>query len=68
MENWRTGHALNSLDVIYAHKGLASMLSTVAPKGVKLKRGYDARGWCCFEYVSPPRPTRQRPFRVECLH
>ena len=32
-------HALGSLDVIYAHKMLASLLSTQLPYGVVLDRG-----------------------------
>ena len=32
-------HALNSLDVIYAHKAMASLLSTRLPSGVQLDRG-----------------------------
>ena len=32
-------HALGSLDVIYAHKQLASLLSTRLPNGVVLDRG-----------------------------
>ena len=33
-------HALDNLDVIYAHKHMASLLSTVAPDGVQLDRDY----------------------------
>ena len=32
-------HALTSLDVIYAHKAMASLLSTRLPSGVQLDRG-----------------------------
>ena len=32
-------HALSSLDVIYAHKAMASLLSTRLPTGVQLDRG-----------------------------
>ena len=32
-------HGLSSLDVIYAHKMLASLLSTRLPNGVVLDRG-----------------------------
>ena len=39
-------HALGSLDVIYAHRGLASFLSTRLPEGVIVDRGYGDRGWC----------------------
>ena len=42
-------HALNNLDVLYAHKYMASFLSTRVPKGVKVRRGYEDRGWCNFE-------------------
>ena len=41
--------ALGSLDVIYALKCLASLLSTRLPDGVVLPRGYDDRGECVFE-------------------
>jgi hypothetical protein len=41
--------ALGSLDVIYALKCLASLLSTRLPEGVDVLRGYEDRGWCCFE-------------------
>ena len=37
-------HALQSLDVVYAHKGLFTLLSTRAPDGVVLERGYEDRG------------------------
>ncbi len=39
-------HALGSLDVVYAHKGLMSLLSTRVPRGVKVDRTYEDRGWC----------------------
>ena len=46
-------HALGSLDVIYAHKAMASFLSTVAPIGVPLDRGYDSRGWYAASAFRP---------------
>ena len=42
-------HALNSLDVIYAHKSMATLLSTRVPTGVEVARSYDDRGWTNFE-------------------
>ena len=39
-------HALGSLDVVYAHKGLMSLLSTRVPEGVEVDRSYEDRGWC----------------------
>ena len=39
-------HALGSLDVVYAHKGLMSLLSTRVPEGVEVDRTYEDRGWC----------------------
>ena len=42
-------HALNSLDVIYAHKEMATLLSTRVPTGVEVARSYDDRGWTNFE-------------------
>ena len=41
-------HALDQLDVIYAHKRMASFLSTRAPSG-SWERGYYDRGWTNFE-------------------
>ena len=38
-------HALNSLDIIYAHKATATLLSTRLPDGVEVARGYYDRGW-----------------------
>ena len=38
--------ALDSLDVIYAHKAMATLLSTRLPEGIELERGYEQRGWC----------------------
>ena len=38
-------HALGSLDVVYAHKGLMSLLSTRVPEGVEVDRTYEDRGW-----------------------
>ena len=38
-------HALGSLDVVYAHKGLMSLLSTRVPEGVEVDRSYEDRGW-----------------------
>ena len=43
-------HALGSLDVVYAHKGLMSLLSTRVPEGVEVDRSYEDRGWS----VAPP--------------
>ena len=34
-------HALGSLDVVYAHKGLMSLLSTRVPEGVEVDRSYE---------------------------
>ena len=34
-----------SLDVIYSHASMASLLSTRLPEGVDISRGYDDRGW-----------------------
>jgi len=42
-------HALANLDVIYAHRGLALLLSTRVPEGVDVSRGYYDRGWTNFE-------------------
>ena len=42
-------HALGSLDVVYAHARTASFLSTRLPEGAGVGRGYDDRGWTCFE-------------------
>merc|ERR1712185_225158 len=42
-------HALGSLDVIYAHKEMATLLSTRVPTGVEVARSYDDRGWTNFE-------------------
>ena len=39
-------HSLSSLDVVYAHKGLMSLLSTRVPEGVEVDRTYEDRGWC----------------------
>ena len=39
LEDGLLRHALGSLDVIYAHKHLASLLSTRLPNGVVLDRG-----------------------------
>ena len=39
-------HSLGSLDVVYAHKSLMSLLSTRVPDGVEVNRSYDDRGWC----------------------
>ena len=36
-------HALGSLDVVYAHKGLMSLLSTRVPEGVEVDRSYGER-------------------------
>ena len=36
-------HSLGSLDVVYAHKGLMSLLSTRVPEGVKVDRSYGER-------------------------
>ena len=41
--------SLGSLDVICAHKAMATLLSTRLPEGVEVERGYDDRGWTCFE-------------------
>lgn len=41
-------HALFSLDVIYAHRGAVSLLSTKLPDGIN-SRGYNDRGWTTFE-------------------
>jgi hypothetical protein len=41
--------SLGSLDVIYAHKAMATLLSTRLPSGVDVPRGYDDRGWTNFE-------------------
>ena len=38
-------HSLGSLDVVYAHKGLMSLLSTRVPEGVEVDRTYEDRGW-----------------------
>lgn len=38
-------HALSSLDVIYAHVGMVSFLTTQLPRGCS-GLGYDERGWC----------------------
>ena len=38
-------HALNSLDIIYAHKHMVTLLSTRLPDGVEVARGYYDRGW-----------------------
>ena len=37
--------ALDSLDVIYAHQAMATLLSTRLPEGIELERGYEQRGW-----------------------
>lgn len=58
-------HAIGNLDVIYAHRGAVSFLSTVLPDGIvpgktivpglehlsppATMRGYEDRGWCGFE-------------------
>ena len=42
-------HALDSLDVIYAHSRTASFLSTRFPDGVVNDRGYDDRGCVCTQ-------------------
>ena len=42
-------HSLQSLDVIYAHEGLGTLLSTRLPEGVDVALGYDDRGWTNFE-------------------
>ena len=36
-------HSLGSLDVVYAHKGLMSLLSTRVPEGVEVDRSYGER-------------------------
>ena len=54
------GHALHNLDLIYAHKGSVTFLSTRLPEGVgEHTRPYAARGWCSFEHaegllIKPP--------------
>ena len=40
---------LYNLDVIYAHKSMATLMSTKLPDGVTLDRTYSSRGWCSFE-------------------
>ena len=40
---------LYNLDVIYAHKSMATLMSTKLPDGVTLDRTYAGRGWCTFE-------------------
>ena len=44
--------ALDSLDVIYAHKAMATLLSTRLPEGIELERGYEQRGWCACASLS----------------
>ena len=44
--------ALGSLDVIYAHKAMATLLSTRLPEGIELERGYEQRGWCARLFLS----------------
>ena len=36
-------HSLGSLDVVYAHKSLMSLLSTRVPEGVEVDRSYGER-------------------------
>ena len=38
-------HSLGSLDVVYAHRSLMSLLSTRVPDGVEVDRSYEDRGW-----------------------
>ena len=57
--------ALGSLDVIYAHKAMATLLSTRLPEGIELDRGYEQRGWSVplspVQYASPcPALSRAR--------
>ena len=35
--------------MIYAHKNMATLMSTKLPDGVTLDRTYASRGWCSFE-------------------
>jgi len=49
-------HALESLDVIYAHRALALFLSTRLPAGVDVSRGYYDRGWCARARAQHPAP------------
>ena len=51
------GWALENLDVIYAHKALATLLSTKQPDGVNVDRSYDARG-CAMPRTPRARATR----------
>ena len=57
-------HALGSLDVIYAHSAMASFLSTVAPIGVPLHRGYDSRGWYAASAFRTARSHRSLLIRA----
>ena len=43
-------HSLGSLDVVYAHRSLMSLLSTRVPEGVEVDRSYEDRGWCVFRF------------------
>ena len=62
--------ALGSLDVIYAHKAMATLLSTRLPEGIELERGYEQRGWCARLSLSRvcawPCPALSRA-RSACL-
>ena len=44
-------HSLGSLDVVYAHKSLMSLLSTRVPEGVEVDRSYEDRGWCAMSHL-----------------
>ena len=54
-----------SLDVIYSHASMASLLSTRLPEGVDISRGYDDRGWVrlhrCTIEPCRPRTRTQAP-------
>lgn len=62
--------ALKSLDVIYAHTGLASMLSTRLPPGMSIGRGYNDRGWCAARRLARLRNVRvqSRAPQPCCVH
>ena len=53
-------HALQNLNIIYAHKAMAVLLSTRLPEGVEVSRGYNDRGWCA-RLASVPSATQQPP-------
>ena len=64
--------ALDNLDVLYAHKNMASFLSTRLPEGVSVLRGYGDRGWCarrcsCRLHPVARAPCAERRRRRACV-